>query len=78
MFVWIGEESSDVERKLGLKSAQLYSQHVKDMTGNARKLCVMRRGKENLKWVRSYGMRCYMESDPDVTLMQVVLTFAFW
>ena len=47
--MWIGEESSDVERKLGLKSAQLYSQHVKDMTGNARKLCVMRRGKENLK-----------------------------
>jgi len=54
VFVWIGEESSDVERKLGLKSAQLYSQHVKDMTGNARKLCVMRRGKENLKFIKLF------------------------
>lgn len=33
LLVWIGEESSDVEKKLGLKSAQLYQQHVQDLTG---------------------------------------------
>ena len=33
VFVWIGESSSEVERKLALKSAQLYQQHIQDLTG---------------------------------------------
>lgn len=54
VFVWIGEESSDVERKLALKSAQLYQQHVQDLSGEARKLSIVRRGKENLKFIKLF------------------------
>ncbi|XP_063682429.1 protein flightless-1 homolog isoform X2 [Bolinopsis microptera] len=54
VFVWIGEESSDVERKLALKSAQLYQQHIQDLSGEARKLSIVRRGKENLKFIKLF------------------------
>jgi len=48
LFIWIGETASDIEKKLSVKSAQVYMQHIKEQKlGPQRKLHLTAKGKES-------------------------------
>ncbi|XP_068672970.1 protein flightless-1 homolog [Montipora foliosa] len=56
VFVWMGPQSSDVERKMAIKSAQVYIQHLMqlDTTSPIRKLRCTFRGKEPHQFTRCF------------------------
>ncbi|XP_020611337.1 protein flightless-1 homolog isoform X2 [Orbicella faveolata] len=55
VFVWMGPQSSDVERKMAIKSAQVYIQHLMQLdSGPIRKLRLTFRGKEPHLFTRCF------------------------
>ncbi|RDD41233.1 Protein flightless-1-like protein [Trichoplax sp. H2] len=55
VFVWVGNQASEIEIKLSLKSAQLYLQHLRDRNAvPARKLLLAKKGKEPHRFTRCF------------------------
>ncbi|XP_071488184.1 protein flightless-1 homolog [Diadema antillarum] len=55
VYLWLGPDSSDVEKKLAYKSSQVYVQHMKNKEpDNPRKFAVVKKGKETWKFIRCF------------------------
>ncbi|PIK45358.1 hypothetical protein BSL78_17779 [Apostichopus japonicus] len=55
VYMWVGPDSSDVERKLAFKSVQVYVQHLKNKENEQpRKLTAVKKGKEIWKFIKCF------------------------
>ncbi|XP_057311886.1 protein flightless-1 homolog [Hydractinia symbiolongicarpus] len=55
LFIWIGETASDIEKKLSVKAAQVYMQHIKEQKlGPQRKLHLTGKRKEPIIFSRCF------------------------
>ncbi|XP_038064629.1 protein flightless-1 homolog isoform X2 [Patiria miniata] len=55
VYLWCGPSSSEVEKKLAFKSAQVYVQHMRNKENEPnRKLAVVRKGREPWKFIRCF------------------------
>lgn len=55
VFFWLGRKSSDIEIKLGFKSAQVYVEHMKrKQPDRPRKLLLAMKGRENRRFTKCF------------------------